>query len=282
MEFGLWYIAVFALTGALLAARLGIGTGVILAPVLIMTPGVNTREALLAALLAEVFVQAASLLGNDRTQAVDTKTVRALAPFAISAGIVGSALVGMFGDTFIKLLIGLAVGAVGASFVAELDSDEEDAQIALGRGLVEPSEDRELEAFGENFAYSVTRLDEGQMVAIGGGMATGLFGCGQIAVHRQSLLRRQRVPSVITTASALMIGLLTAIGGAVTQMAFAVNGDSGLGHLGSMMMFIIAGSAVGVIGSTRLPPARWDLLLKGLGVALILLGCLTITNGLFR
>ncbi len=282
MELGLWFVGVFALIGGLLAARLGIGVSPIMAPVLIVAPGVSVREALGAALLAEVFVQAASLSTDDRMQAVDQTTFRQLAALAAGAGVVGAGMIGMLGDSSIKVLVGVIAGLIGIVFFFDLDPEEEDARIAAGWGAAEPAEPRAVSAFGETFSYRAMRLDEAKSVAVGGGVVAGLLGTGQIEVHRLSLLRRQRIPSVVTTATALMLGLVTAFAAGVTHLLLAVIADASITQVSSLLVFIVAGSSVGALASRRLPSLPGEIVLKGLGVFVLLLGCFTIATGLIR
>ncbi len=282
MEYGLWFIGVFALIGGFFASRLGIGVSPIMAPVLIVAPGVSVREALGAALLAEVFVQAASLASDDRSEAVDQETFRQLAAFAAGAGVVGAGAMGFLGDSIVKVLVGCVAGVIGAFIFFDIDPDEEDARIARGWDIDGPSEPRAIAAFGETFRYQATRLDEAKSVAVGGGVVAGLFGTGQIELHRVSLLRRQKIPSVVTTATSLLLGLVTAFAAAITHLLMAVISDGGVGRVSSLLVFIVAGSSVGALASRKGPAINGELAIKGIGVFVLLLGCFAVSTGLIR
>lgn len=247
MDLTYWFLFPVAIAIAWIANGAGIGGATFLSPLFILVLGLEPKIAIGAALVTEVFGFASGVVAHMRARTIDWKVARLLASVAVPAGIVGSLLGGLIAPSVLKLVLGVGLLVIAVAFLRHKADQEEDARIAIGVGVVEPSESRRVIARdGSSFEYELCRRHEGRWFATLGGALVGLISTGLGELNSYSLVMRCRIPSRVAIATSVVVVAVTALAASVTHLVGFVNdsGDS-MATVLSIVIFTVPGVVVG-------------------------------------
>ncbi len=247
MELTYWYLFPVAIGISFVAIGAGIGGATFFAPLFILVLGLEPQVAIGAALITEVFGFASGVSAHARAGTIDWTMARMLAVFSVPAAVVGALLAGVIPADLLKVLLGLALLAIAFAFLRHHDRHREDAAIARGDGVVQPSLERRIVAAdGETLEYQVCRTNEGRWAAGLGGLSVGLISTGLGELNDYTLVMRCRVPTRIAVATSVVVVAVTALAASATHIVgFVTDGGSGLDTVLSIVIFTVPGVILG-------------------------------------
>jgi len=280
MDLGYWYLFPIAIAIAALANGAGVGGATFFSPLFVLALRLDPRVAIGTALITEIFGFGSGVLAHARVRAIDWGLVRRLMTWSIPLAVGGSLIAGFVDPDLLKIVLGVGLLGVAFAFVRHHDHDEEDAAIARGEGVVEPSEPRLIETTdGERYEYRLCRRGEGRWYAAAGGLFVGLISTGLGELNSYALVKRCRVPTRVAIASGVAVVAVTALAAGITHLIdFVRDGGEVIDVVLSLVIFTVPGVIIGgQIGPRLLRRIPGDTLLRGLGwlflgVALLTLG----------
>lgn len=204
-----WYMFPVALAVSTLAMSSGIGGATFFSPIFILALGLRPEVAIGTALLTETFGFASGLLAYFRARVIDFKLGGIMLIATIPLALVGTYLGGVIDPNILKIVLAVALLAVGISFLHAPGDDEKEAvnkEAALR--LEDTNPDACITARdGERICHVVQRRFEGLAIGAIGGLFLGLTSTGLGELNDYFLLRRCRVPSrVVFTIPGVLIG----------------------------------------------------------------------------
>lgn len=279
MELTYWYLFPIAILIATLASSAGIGGATFFSPFLLIVLGLPPEVAIGTALATEVFGFTSGVFAHARAHTIDWLVARRLATVAVPAGVVGSLLSGAVPATLLKTVLGLGLLTIAVVFIRHDDSEEADASIARGEGVVEPSQHRVIVARdGETFDYRLCRHREGQVGASVGGLFVGLISTGLGELNSYALVKRCRIPTRVTLATSVAVVAATALAASVTHLAdLAASSSEDLETVRNIVTFTIPGVIIGgQLGPLVDRRVDGDALIRALGWLFVAIGSLTL------
>lgn len=247
MDWTYWYLFPIAIAIAFIANGAGIGGATFFSPLFILVLGLEPQVAIGAALITEVFGFASGVTAHMRARTIDWTIARAFALFSVPAAVVGALLAGIIPADLLKLLLGLGLLAIAFAFIRHHDRQQQEAAIAAGDGLVEPSVKRRIVARdGETLEYELCRANEGRLSAGIGGLSVGLISTGLGELNDYTLVMRCRVPTRVAVATSVVVVAVTALAASVTHVAGLVaEGGSAIDTVLSIVIFTVPGVIIG-------------------------------------
>jgi len=245
-----WYLLPVAVVIASLANGAGIGGATFFSPLFILALQLEPQVAIGTALVTEVFGFASGVTAHARVRTIDWKVARLLATASVPAAIVGSLVAGIITPEILKIVLGLGLLAIAITFVRHRGKEEmesQDAGIAMGEGVVEPSEKRVIVTRqGERIEYQLCRRHEGRWFAGLGGLFVGLISTGLGELNSYALIMRCRIPSRVTVSTSVVVVAVTALAASVTHLTgFLQEGAGTIETVLSLVAFTVPGVLIG-------------------------------------
>jgi uncharacterized membrane protein YfcA len=204
MDLEFWWLFPVAIVIAATANGAGIGGATFFSPLFVIVLGLDPVIAIGAALLTEVFGFASGVVAHARARAIDWLAVKRLVVVSVPFAVVGSLLADIAPETFLKMLLGFGLLFIAVTFIRHHDPVVEDADIAVGIGVVEPSVHRTvITADDKVYEYDLCRMNEGRYGAGVGGLLVGLISTGLGEANSYTLVNRCRIPSRVAIAGQL-------------------------------------------------------------------------------
>ena len=247
MDLQYWYLFPIAIVIAAVANGAGVGGATFFSPLFVLVLRLQPQVAIGTALVTEVFGFASGVTAHARARAIDWKIAGLLLTASVPAAIVGSLLGGVVSATFLKVLLGLGLIGVGIAFLRPDDSEAEDAAIARGEGLVEPSLSRSIVTRdGQLYEYKVCRRTEGRIFAGVGGLFVGLISTGLGEADSYALVKRCRVPTRVAVATGVVVVAVTALVASIAHLIdFVQTGGDSLETVRDIIVFTVPGVIIG-------------------------------------
>ena len=281
-----WYMLPVALMVSTLAMASGIGGATFFSPIFILVLGLRPEVAIGTALLIEVFGFASGLFAYIRARVIDFKLGGMMLIATIPLALVGTYFGGIVDPDILKIVLAVALLAVGISFLHAPDDKEKEAVNQEAARLLEANNpDACITARdGERICYIVQRRFEGLVSGAIGGLFLGLTSTGLGELNDYWLLRRCRIPSRVAVATSVFVIAITVIaasGGHVVR--FVQSGPETLAQVISLVAFTIPGVLIGgQIGprvAARIPERAMQITLS---ILFILIGFLTVGEVFLR
>lgn len=144
MDLTYWYLFPVAIVVASVANGAGIGGATFFSPLFVIALGLEPQVAIGTALITEVFGFASGVSAHYRSRTIDWRIARTLMVASVPLAIGGSLLGGIAPDQLLKTILGLGLLVIAFSFVRHQPHTLEDASIARGENVVQPSVERRI------------------------------------------------------------------------------------------------------------------------------------------
>jgi uncharacterized membrane protein YfcA len=280
MSLDYWYIFPVAVLFATIAMASGIGGATFFSPFFIIALGIEPEVAIGTGLITEVFGFASGLIAYARKKLIDYRLGIQLLIVTIPLSIVGTLAAGLFAEDVLKVVLGVGLFAVAASFIRAPDHHEVrriDKAIHAEFGG-ENAETCLITAEGEQVCYTVCNRNEGRLLAGVGGLFVGLISTGLGEINGYFLMQRCKVPSKISIATSVFVVAITALAASAGHLLqFTQAGSETLNLVSSLVIFTVPGVILGAqLGSRAAALISQRTLERGLGVLFILVGALTL------
>lgn len=280
MTLDYWFMFPVAVLVSTTAMASGVGGATFFTPILILALRLPPDVAIGTGLITEVFGFASGVGAYVRRRLIDYRLGTALLVATVPSALVGSWLAGVLEPTFLKIVLGMGLLAVAASFLRAPEAEEigrADAAIREDFGD-DRAETRLITADGEEIRYTVCNRTEGRLIAGVGGLFVGLISTGLGELNGYFLLRRCRVPSKVSVATSVFVVAFTALSAASGHLLqFVRAGGSDLETVASIVAFtipgVLIGAQIGAAVASGIPQRTLEL---GLGVLFTLIALLTL------
>lgn len=269
-----------AIVVATTAMASGVGGATFFAPILLLALRLPPEVAIGTGLITETFGFASGLYAYVRKRLIDWHLGRMLLLATVPAALLGTWLATLFEPEILKVILGMGLFAVAASFLRTPDHQEVtrlNAAIEADFGA-DKAETCVQSRDGETFCYTVCNRSEGMTLAGVGGLFVGLISTGLGELNGYFLLRRCRVPSSVAVATSVFVvavTVLAAAGGHVYSFV-QVGGDT-LTTVGNLVVFtvpgVIIGGQFGARVAQRIPQTALE---RSLGFLFIFIAALTL------
>ena len=285
MTFQYWYMLPASVLIATIAMASGVGGATFFSPLFILALRLQPEVAIGTALITEVFGFASGLIAYARRRLIDYRLGITLLVVTIPAALLGTYIAGDIEPEFLKVILGVGLFAVAASFlrapdhgdIARMDSAiAEEFDGAPAETCLSPSD-------GEAICYTVCNRNEGRLLAGVGGLFVGLISTGLGELNSYFLLQRCRVPSRVAAATSVFVVALTALTASSGHFVqFVRTGGSALHTVVSIAAFTVPGVVVGgQLGSYAATRVSQHTMERVLGVLFIFVAALTLGEVIF-
>ena len=285
MLFEYWFMFPVAFLVATIAMASGIGGATLFTPIFLIGLHLSPEVAIGTGLITEVFGFGSGVLAYARKRLIDFALGRQLLMATVPMALIGTWAAGQVNPTVLKVILGVGLFAVAASFLRT--PDEEDI-VLLDRAIQEkyggPQAESLLRAAdGEEFRYTVCNRREGRLIAGVGALFVGLISTGLGELNGYFLLQRCRVPSPVAVATGVFVVAVTALVAASGHLfQFARLGGETLDTVLRLTLFtvpgVILGGQAGSWVARQVPQHRLE---RALGVLFILVAGLTLGEVIF-
>lgn len=286
MSIEYWYMLPIAALVATTAMASGVGGATFLAPIFMLGLGLEPEVAIGTGLMTEVFGFASGLVAYARKRLIDYRLGGMLLVVTIPAALLGTWAAGYFEPDILKVILGVGLFAVAASFLRAPDH----ADVARADDAIEEDfggdkgESCLVAADGQKICYTVCNRTEGRLIAGVGGLFVGLISTGLGELNGYFLMQRCRVPSQIAVATSVFVVASTALSASIGHFAHFVHaGPETLELVFSLVVFtvpgVIIGGQLGPMAAARIPQKHLE---RGLGVLFVLVASLTLGEVLLR
>lgn len=171
---------------------------------------------------------------------------------SVPMAVIGSLVGGIAPATLLKTVLGLGLLVIAFSFIRHRPHHLEDASIANGERIAEPSVERVIVARdGQEYHYHVCRRSEGRLFAGVGGAFVGLISTGLGELNTYALVKRCRVPSRVTVATSVVVVAVTALAASITHLLDFIS--AGAGEIDTVLSLVVL-TVPGVIIGGQLGP----------------------------
>ena len=280
MSIEYWYMLPTAVLVATVAMASGVGGATFFAPIFMLGLGLDPEVAIGTGLMTEVFGFGSGLLAYWKKRLIDYRLGGALLMVTIPAALVGTWAASSFEPDVLKVILGVGLFAVAASFLRAPDN----AEVASADQAIdddfggENGESCLVAADGERICYTVCNRTEGRLIAGVGGVFVGLISTGLGELNGYFLMQRCRVPSRVAVATSVFVVALTALSASIGHFTHFVHAGSETLHLVfSLVVFtapgVIIGGQLGPMAASRISQHHLE---RGLGVLFILVAVLTL------
>lgn len=273
-----------AIAVAGVANGIGVGGATFFSPLFVLALGLDTKVAIGAALVTEVFGFASGLTAHARNRTIDWHAARHLMIGAVPAAVLGSLVGGAVSATALKLILGVGLLGVALAFLRHRDNKAEDAAIRRGEGVVKPYTERRLVTRdGEKFTYKECRRRETPWFAAVGGLFVGLISTGLGELNAYALVKRCRIPTRITVSTSVAVVAVAALAAGLTHLVgFIQEGGDAIDTVVSLVTFTIPGVIIGgQLGPQLTKRVRGESLMRFLGWLFLLIAGLTLGEAIY-
>lgn len=275
-----WYMFPVATVVATIAMASGVGGATFFAPILLLALRLPPEVAIGTGLITETFGFASGLYAYVRKRLIDWQLGRMLLLATVPLALLGTWLATLFEPEMLKVILGMGLFAVAASFLRAPDHHEvtrlnaaieEDFGAGKGETCLQSRD-------GETFCYTVCNRSEGMTLAGVGGLFVGLISTGLGELNGYFLLRRCRVPSSVAVATSVFVVAVTVLAAAGGHVySFVQAGGETLTTVGNLVVFtvpgVIIGGQLGARVAQRIPQSVLE---RSLGILFILIAALTL------
>ncbi|NOZ49458.1 MAG: sulfite exporter TauE/SafE family protein [Chloroflexi bacterium] len=280
MTLGYWYMFPIAIVVATTAMASGVGGATFFAPIFILGLRLNPEVAIGTGLITEVFGFTSGLLAYARKRLIDYRLGMNLLMVTIPLSLVGTWLAGSIAPDYLKLILGVGLFAIAASFLRTPDSRDIahlDALIDQEYGG-EKAETCIITRDGEEFRYKVCNRNQGRLIAGIGGLFVGMISTGLGELNSYFLLQRCRVPSAVSVATSVFVVAITAlVASSGHLLQFAQSNPEALRTVLDICLFTVPGVIIGgQFGSLLARRLSQHTLERALGVLFVLVAALTL------
>lgn len=258
----------------------GVGGATFFSPLFIPALGLPLDIAISTGLITEVFGFASGVYAYAHKRLIDYCLGLALLTATIPMALLGTWVSGWIEPDVLKVVLGVGLFAVAASFLRapeHKDIVRMDAAIRQEYGG-ERAETCLVTAEGEQICYTVCNRTEGRLIAGLGGLFVGMISTGLGELNGYLLLQRCRVPSRVSVATSVFVVAITALTASAGHLAqFVQSGGSALNTVLNLVVFTVPGVILGgQLGSRVASHVPQRVLERGLGVLFILVAVLTL------
>ena len=280
MNLQFWYMLPVSILIATTAMASGVEGGTFFAPVFILALQLPPEVAIGVALITEVFGFASGLYAYGRQRLIDYRLGLTLLMITIPMALLGTWLAGYIEPDILKVILGVGLFAVAASFlrapkqseVAHLDAliQQENRQVKAQTCLETAS--------GERVCYTVCNRTEGSLISGLGATFMGMISTGLGEMNGYFLLQRCRVPSKVAVATSVFIVAITALAASTGHfIRFVQTGGAVLDTVLSLVIFTVPGVILGgQLGSRLASRISQHTLERSLGLLFIVVAGLTL------
>lgn len=280
MSLEYWYMLPVSILIATIAMASGVEGGTFFAPVFILALRLSPEVAIGVALITEVFGFASGLQAYARKRLIDYRLGLTLLAMTIPLAALGAWLAGFVEPDLLKVILGVGLFAVAASFLRSprpRDVEQLDT-LARQEQLAKRPQTCLTTAEGEQICYTVCNRLEGGLIAGIGALFMGLVATGLGEMNGYFLLQRCRVPGKVAVATSVFVVAVTALLASTGHfIRFAQNGGEVLDTVLSLIIFTVPGVIIGgQLGSGLASRVSQHTLERGLGVLFLVVGSLTL------
>lgn len=280
MSLQYWYMLPISILIATTAMASGVGGATFFSPLSILALGLPLEIAISTGLITEVFGFASGVYAYAHKRLIDYCLGLALLTATIPMALLGTWVSGWIEPDVLKVVLGVGLFAVAASFLRapeHKDIVRMDAAIRQEYGG-ERAETCLVTAEGEQICYTVCNRTEGRLIAGLGGLFVGMISTGLGELNGYLLLQRCRVPSRVSVATSVFVVAITALTASAGHLAqFVQSGGSALNTVLNLVVFTVPGVILGgQLGSRVASHVPQRVLERGLGVLFILVAVLTL------
>lgn len=280
MSLEYWYMLPVSILIATIAMASGVEGGTFFAPVFILALRLSPEVAIGVALITEVFGFASGLQAYARKRLIDYRLGLTLLAMTIPLAALGAWLAGFVEPDLLKVILGVGLFAVAASFLRSprpRDVEQLDT-LARQEQLAKRPQTCLTTAEGEQICYTVCNRLEGGLIAGIGALFMGLVATGLGEMNGYFLLQRCRVPGKVAVATSVFVVAVTALLASTGHfIRFAQNGGEVLDTVLSLIIFTVPGVTIGgQLGSGLASRVSQHTLERGLGVLFLVVGSLTL------
>ena len=267
MSLEYWFMLPVSIVIATIAMASGVEGATFFTPIFILALGLTPNIAIGAGLITEVFGFGSGLGAYYRKGLIDYRLGLALLVVTVPMALLGTWLATLIDADILKVVLGVGLLAVGASFIrapAKKEIRRLDATAAAG---VE-AETVLVTADGETIRYTVCNRTEGRLIAGLGAMFLGMVSTGLGEMNGFFLLKRCRVPSKVAVGTSVLVVALSALAASAGHVVhFLTEGGPALKTVIDLVIFtvpgVVIGGQLGSLVASRVPQRQMEL---GLGV----------------
>ncbi len=275
-----WYMLPISILIATTAMASGVGGATFFSPLFILALHLRPEVAIGTALITEVFGFASGVFAYARRRLIDYRLGWQLLVATLPLALLGSWLAGRIEPVFLKVVLGVGLFGVAASFLRapeQKDVARMDEAIQEEYGG-ERAETCLITSEGEEIRYTVCNRTEGRLMAGIGGLFVGMISTGLGEMNNYFLLQRCRVPSKVSVATSVFVVALTALTASLGHFAqFASTGGAVLSTVLSIVLFtvpgVIIGGQLGAHVAARIPQHTME---RAMGILFIVVAALTL------
>lgn len=275
-----WYMLPISILIATTAMASGVGGATFFSPLFILALHLRPEVAIGTALITEVFGFTSGVFAYARRRLIDYRLGWQLLAATIPLALLGSWLAGRIEPVFLKIVLGVGLFGVAASFLRSpehKDVARMDEAIREEYGG-EKAETCLITSDGEEIRYTVCNRTEGRLMAGIGGLFVGMISTGLGEMNNYFLLQRCRVPSKVSVATSVFVVALTALTASVGHFAqFASTGGAVLSTVLSIVLFtvpgVIIGGQLGARVAARIPQHTME---RAMGILFVIVAALTL------
>lgn len=275
-----WFMLPVAISIATIAMAAGVGGATFFSPLFILALGLPPEVAIGTGLITEVFGFASGLTAYARKRLIDYRLGLSLLVAAIPMALIGTIAIKWIDSTLLKVILGIGLFAVALSLLRSPETREiELFDSSIKKEFRGDKAETVLKSRdGEEFHYTVCNRTEGRLIAGIGGLFVGLISTGLGELNGYFLLRRCRVPSIVSIATSVFVVAGTALAASVGHiLRFAQADGEVLNTVLSIVIFTVPGVILGgQLGSKLASVIPQKTMEVGLGILFIGVAALTL------
>lgn len=263
-----WFMIFVAILVATIAMLVGVGGALLFSPIfIILFPLVGVTvltpaDALAAALITEVFGFASGLFGYGRKKLIDLKTASTFIMIGIPAAIIGTYIKRNIDGSILILFLGIGLILMGLYTLRSLHNKEHEQVEGAEKN---PRNLRRLVDVDQNiYEYVVCRHNSGRILALAGGISTGLLSVGIGETTVSTLRVKCGLPMKVASGTSVLVVTIVVLTSSLTDIALV-----GIESVPwTLLIFTIPGVLIGgQIGprlASKISPETGEKILLGL------------------
>ncbi|MFQ5743651.1 MAG: sulfite exporter TauE/SafE family protein [Acidobacteriota bacterium] len=280
MSLQYWFMLPVSVLVATVAMASGVEGATFFTPLFVLALGLPVEVAVGTGLITEFFGFASGLYAYYRKRLIDYRLGGQLLLVTVPMALVGTWLSARIEPDILKVILGMGLLAVAASFLRTPESKDVarmDDAIAEEFGG-ERAETCLITAAGEEIRYKVCNRGEGGLISGVGAVFMGMISTGLGELNAYFLLQRCRVPSSVSVATSVLVVAFTALTAASGHLyQFIQVGGETLDTVLSLIVFTVPGVIVGgQLGSAVASLVSQTVLERSLGVLFLVIAALMI------
>ncbi len=274
-----WYLLPIAIAIATVSMSSGVGGAVFFSPLFIIGLGLDSKIAIGAALMTELFGFASGLFAYMRAKLIDYKLGLTLLLFSIPFAILGTLYGRLIPDIILKTIFAVGIIFIGYQLFVSWRQEEKEKRNALNKKEFEKTFQSELvDREGHVFRYTVCNKNMGRMFSAIGGAFVGMISVGLAELQEYHLVAKCKIPTKVAVATSIFVVVITVLVASVGHFyEFVQEGGGVLSQVLNIIVYtipgVIIGGQLGPLLQKKVPPdvmkVSISLLFIGVGVFML-------------